>query len=64
MTGLPVYCARGRTQHLAAWLVTAPGRQEVVCDEHLAASREWAGPKARAEPVEQPPSGQQQQTLF
>lgn len=54
MSGLPVYCARGRTGHHAAWLVRAPGKQEVVCDGHLPESRKWAGSAARVEPVAQP----------
>lgn len=52
---MPVYCARGRTAHLAAYLVSAPGRQEVVCAEHLEASKAWAGPRAHVQPVQQPP---------
>jgi hypothetical protein len=52
---MPVYCARGTTPHLAGWLVTAPGRQAVVCDAHLDACKRWAGPGARVEPVQQPP---------
>jgi hypothetical protein len=53
---MPIYCARGRAgEHLAAWLVTAPGRREVVCDGHLDASKTWAGARAQVYPVTQPP---------
>ena len=44
---MPVYCARGRTPHLAGYLVSAPGRQEVVCADHLEASTAWAGAAAQ-----------------
>lgn len=52
---LPIYCARGKTVHLADWLVQASGRSEVVCQDHLGLSVKWAGPSARWTPVEQPP---------
>ncbi|MBM0235926.1 hypothetical protein JNW88_00290 [Micromonospora sp. ATA32] len=67
---LPVYCARGRTPHLAAYLVTAPGRQEVVCADHLEASTAWVGAAAQVHPVQQPAGtapaepAAQQQALF
>jgi hypothetical protein len=67
----PVYCARGRTPHLAAHLVTAPGRQEVVCTDHLDASTAWAGTTAQVhdlppQPADTPhqPPASQQQALF
>ncbi|MGS2615108.1 hypothetical protein ACVCAH_11360 [Micromonospora sp. LZ34] len=55
---------------LAAWLVTAPGRQEVVCADHLEASTTWAGGNAQVHPIQQPDStppaepAAQQQALF
>jgi hypothetical protein len=48
---LPVYCGRGGYQHAAAYEVQGPGRAEVVCEEHLAASKKWAGHGATATPL-------------
>lgn len=63
-TSPPVYCARGDVGHTAAYLVQAPGRSEVVCQAHLAASKRWAGPKAKVTPLQGHEPPPEQAALF
>lgn len=62
----PVHCARCNDGTAAAWLVTTPSRSTVVCERHLAAAKEWVGPAAVVEAVDQPDgvAGAVQEGLF